>query len=137
MKITELNTDWQSIISTDALEFFEEQYPNLLVCFDTGAVYSAIASYFCLEGLSQAIKDDFTPGTLCNATEQAFLTLLRRGALDHLIKIKPLPPLAQEELDEMAGIAPAAVDSAALPASPHRAQRRRKCQPESSSLMTS
>lgn len=112
MKITELDPQWQSIISNDALEFFEQQYPNLLVCFDTGAVYSAIASYFRVEGLSEVMKDDFTPGTLCKETEQAFLTLLRRGALDHLAKIKPLPALAQEELDEMGGVAPAVIDSA-------------------------
>jgi hypothetical protein len=102
----------KSVISSEAAELFESRSPNLLACTDAGQIYSAIASYFTFEGLPQFVRDDFSILTLTKATEDAFLTLLKRGALDEHMKVVPVPPLAQSELDKLAGVAPAVAPAA-------------------------
>jgi hypothetical protein len=96
------------IISDRAAKVFESRYPNLLVCFSVGDVFSALASYFRVEGLPQ--DSEFNVPNLVKATESGFLELLRRGAFDPFVKVTPLPEAAQVELDRMAGISPKAVD---------------------------
>lgn len=109
-KITEIGPKLKGIIAEESAELFESRWPNLLACFSVGDVFSAIASYLRIEGLSQEMQDDFSCPTVCKATEDAFLALLRRGALDEFVRVNPLPPAAQQELDNMSGVAPVLVD---------------------------
>lgn len=118
MPIDSVGPKLKSVISSEAAELFETRWANLLSCTDAGRVYSAVASYFTIEGLPQFVRDDFSILTLCKATEDAFLTLLKRGALDDHMKVVPLPPLAQAELDKLAGVAPVVT----LVADPREAQ---------------
>jgi len=105
MNISETGPKLKEVIAIESADLFESRHPNLLVCFDTGRVFTAIASYFQIEGLPQLVADDFSCPTLCKATEDAFLTLLKRGALDEFVRVHPLPEAAQAELDKMAGVA--------------------------------
>jgi hypothetical protein len=112
MNITEVGPKLKEVIAIESADLFESRWPNLLVCFSTGDVFSAIASYLRIEGLPQSVKDDFSCPTLCKATEGAFLTLLKRGALDEFVRVNPLPPAAQAELDAMSGVINTIVDPA-------------------------
>lgn len=103
----------KDIVSSESAELFETRWPNLLVCFSVGDIFSTLGDYFRVEGLPQEVQGDFSCATLCKATEDAFLTLLNRGALDAFVRVTPLPPAAQEELDRMAGIMNPITDTAA------------------------
>jgi hypothetical protein len=103
-KLSELDSSLKEIVSETAADLFEKRYPNVLAMFDANPVYSAIASYIRIEGLPEAVKDDFTPNTVVKFTEKAFLELLRRNALDQFVRIKfdtGLPPEVEKELDAM------------------------------------
>ena len=91
------------IVSERAAKIFEDKYPNLLVCFTVGDVFSAIASFFRLGGLP---KDaEFTVPNLVKATEEAFKALLMRGALNEFQRVPPpIPDAAQRELDKLFGV---------------------------------
>lgn len=102
--LKELNVQWRKITSDESLEMFEKRYPNVLAMFDAQAVYSAIASFINIEGLPEDVKADFSEISLCKFTEQAFLTLLKRGVLDQFLAFKrddQLPPEVEKELDKM------------------------------------
>jgi hypothetical protein len=114
MKMESLDSKWRGIISSEGAELFESRYPNLLVCYDVGAVFTAIGSYFRLEGLPESVTEDFSPDTIAKATADAFLILLNRGALDGFLRMDPIPQAAQDELNKMSGIAPAITDLKAV-----------------------
>lgn len=102
--LKELDAKWRKITSDESLEMFEKKYPNVLAMFDAQAVYSAIASYIKIEGLPEDVKADFSEISLCKFTEEAFLTLLKRGVLDQFLAFKredKLPPEVDRELDQM------------------------------------
>jgi hypothetical protein len=113
IKITEMGPKLKGIIATESAELFETRWPNLLSCFSAGDVFYAIGSYLQIEGLPQEVRDDYSCATVCKATEDAFVTLLKRGALDGFVRVNPLPPAAQNELDTMCGIAKPAANPAA------------------------
>jgi hypothetical protein len=90
------------IIADRSAKIFEERYPNLLACFDVGSVFSAIAASFRLDG--GPTGDDFTVPNVVAATEEAFKTLITRGALNQFQRVSsPIPAAAQRELDELFG----------------------------------
>ena len=101
------NTDGRTreITSGASAEIFEERWPNLLACFDMGRVYSSIATYIRTYGFPVKVLDDYSVENVVEFTEQAFLDLLNRDALDEYLRVSSLPSLAQSELDEMAGVA--------------------------------
>src|ERR1700730_18012139 len=119
-KLSELDQQWIGIISSEAEELFMERNADLLVCFDTPDVVGAVESYFRLEGLPESVLNDFMPATICRAMEECFVTLLRRGALDLFVRVSPLPPMAQNQLDQISGtqkkVADPAVEARALQA---------------------
>jgi hypothetical protein len=110
MKITEIGPKLKSIIAEESAELFETRWPNLLACFSAGEIFRVIGSYLQIEGLPQEVLDDYSCATVCKATQDAFITLLTRGALDEFVAVNPLPPAAAAELDRMAGVAPALID---------------------------
>src|SRR5579864_2558380 len=112
MKITEVGPKLKSVISEESAELFETRWPNLLACFSAGDVFRAIGSYLQIEGLPQEVLDDYSCATICKATQDAFIILLTRGALDEFVAVNPLPPAAQQELDLMSGIAMPAANPA-------------------------
>lgn len=102
--LKELDAQWRKITSDEALEMFEKKYPNVLAMFDAQSIYTAIASYIRIEGFPESVKADFSEISLCKFTEQAFLTLLKRGVLDQFLAFKrddQLPPEVEKELDKM------------------------------------
>src|SRR4029077_20802794 len=101
---------WRQIFAEESAECFESRYPNLLACFDVGRVFNAIGNVLKIDGLPDFVREDYSIETIVKATEEAFLALLKRGALDGFIRVTPLPEAAQKELDSMAGIAPVEVD---------------------------
>src|SRR5258706_11455163 len=109
-KITEIGPKLKEVIATESAELFETRWPNLLACFSAGDVFYAIGSYLQIEGLPTEVRDDYSCNTVCKCTEDAFVTLLKRGALDEFVRVNPLPPAAQQELDRMSGIANPAAD---------------------------
>jgi len=90
------------IVADRAASFFEQRFRNLLVCFDAGSVFSAIASFLRLQ--EPLNEENFTVPAVVERTEEAFRQLLQRGALNQFQRIpSPIPELAQKELDTLFG----------------------------------
>lgn len=100
VRVSPTNSQMVNKLGIAVAKDFERRYMNLVSCFEIKALYDAIGAEFRVEGMDEATRNNLTFATMFQATEQAFLRLLDRGALTPIHRFG-LSKEAESELAEM------------------------------------